>query len=433
MTEPENKYSETYLRYVLGVVFLIAIFNTMDRTVVSVLMQDIKAELALTDFQLGLISGPAFAIVHFLAGIPIARLADRRSRRNIIAVGVFVWSAMTAATGIARDFTQLILTRMGVGIGEAAGSPPSASLMSDYFPPERRARAMSMLTIGSISGLGLGLVLGGVLGENYGWRNALIFLGLPGIVVALIVRFTVREPPRGYSEPGGGDAQAPPPSISGVIRYLVSIPSFRWIVLAACLSAVTSFGKNLWEPTFLIRTYGLSPGQTGVTYFLISAVPAAIGAWIGAVLADRFSVKDERYALWLCAGGNVAVYPSLLGFLLWPAEDMLFGVPVAFYFSVLASLAGGFFSPVTIAMAQNIARPSMRALTHALWSMMFNLVGMGLGPMLVGALSSHWETTLGLDSLRYALVVVSLAILPSAGCFLMSARTLREDLAAARA
>ena len=431
MGAAEKRYSEGYLRYVLGIVFLIAVFNTMDRTVVSVLMQDIKNELGLSDFELGLVSGPAFAVVHFVAGIPIARLADRAARPKIIAVGLFVWSAMTAATGLAQGYFQLIVARMGVGIGEAAGSPPSASLLSDYFPPERRARAMAMLTIGAIAGLGLGLVLGGWLGGTYGWRIALVALGLPGVGVAVLVRLTIEDPPRGYSDPAGRTSQTPE-SILGVIRYLGAIPSLRWVVLGACLAAVTTYGKNLWEPTFLIRSYGLSPSQTGLTYFAISAVPSALGAWLGAVLADRLSSRDGRYPVWICAVGNAAVFPCVAAFLLWPSEHVVLGIPVAFYFSILGSLAGGLFSPITMALAQNLAPPTMRALTHALWTMCFNLVGMGLGPAMVGWLSTRWVVEFGDDSLRYALLTAAVAIVPSALCYLLAARTLRADVATAR-
>ena len=289
MTTPAPRYSDGYLRYVLGVVCLISIFNTMDRTIVAVLLQNIKADLALSDFELGLVSGPAFAIVHFVAGIPIARLADRGPRRTIIAAGLFVWSVMTALTGLAQGFVHLIVVRMGVGIGEAAGSPPSASLLSDYFPPQRRARAMSMITIGAIAGLGLGLVAGGWIGENYGWRLALIALGLPGVGVALLVRFSIQEPPRGLSDPGGPTSAAQQQPILQVLRYLGSIPSFRWVVFGACLASITTLGKILWEPSFLIRSYGMSPAETGLTYFLIAALPTGIGAWGGATLADRLA------------------------------------------------------------------------------------------------------------------------------------------------
>lgn len=299
--EFDSPYSRAYVLYAIGLVFLVSVFNVVDRYILSILAPAIQADLTLSDTQMGLLLGPSFSIVHFAAVLPAAWLADRYARRTVVAIGLFVWSGMTAAGGMAQSFTHIFLARMGVGVGEAAGSPPSAGLLSDTAPLVWRARALSSLTVGALCGIAVGMLLGGYLGQHYGWRAALIAVGLPGVLLALLVRFTLREPPR-----------TPGPEVSPwpAARHLFGYRSFRWAVAAACVSNVALAGRSLWEPMFLVRTYELSMAQVGVVYVLIGALPSAAGALVGAALADRLGARDPRWLAWVCVASTALAAPS---------------------------------------------------------------------------------------------------------------------------
>ena len=420
----DSPYSRPYVLYAIALVFLVSVFNVVDRYILSILAPAIQDDLGLDDGQMGLLLGPSFSTVHFLAVLPAAWLADRHARRTVVAVGLFVWSLMTALGGAAQSFLQIFLARMGVGIGEAAGSPPSAGLLSDTAPVAWRARALSALTVGALVGIAAGMLAGGFLGQHHGWRFTLVAVGLPGVLLALHVRFTLREPPR---------SAGPELSPLAAARHLFGFRSFRWAVLGACVSNVALAGRSLWEPTFLVRIYELEMAQVGLLYVLIGAVPSALGAFAGAALADRLGARDPRWLAWVCVLSNLVALPFLVAFLLWPASDVMrlagVEVPIAFVFSVFGSFFIGFFSPPMAALAQALATPQMRSLAHAIWTMPFTLIGMGLGPWLVGALSDHWSGAYGSDSLRYGLVVVTVMLAAGAVGFLVSARTLREEIA----
>jgi len=424
----DSPYSRTYVLYAIGLVFLVSVFNVVDRYILSILAPGIQADLTLSDTQMGLLLGPSFSTVHFLAVLPAAWLADRYARRSVVAAGLFVWSVMTALGGVAQNFAHLFLARMGVGVGEAAGSPPSVALLSDTAPLAWRTRALSSLTVGALFGIAAGMLLGGYLGQHYGWRAALLAVGFPGIALAVLVRFTLREPPR---SPG------PKASPWTAARHLFAFRSFRWAVAAACISNVGVAGRSLWEPSFLSRTYELSMSQVGLVYVLIGALPSAVGALVGATLADRLSSRDPRWLAWVCVASNALSAPFLIAFLLWPETHVVeiagAAVPVAFGFSLLGSFFIGFFSPPLATLAQGLATPQMRSLAHAIWTMPFTLLGMGLGPPIVGWLSQHWSGAYGNDSLRYGLVAVS-ALLPIGALgYLAAAKSLRADIARAGA
>jgi len=419
----DSPYSRSYVLYAIALVFAVSVFNVVDRYILSILAPGIQADLSLSDTQMGMLLGPSFSVVHFAAVLPAAWLADRYARRSVIAAGLFVWSAMTALSGVAQGFLQLFLARMGVGIGEAAGSPPAAGLLSDTAPLAWRARALSSLTIGALCGMAAGMILGGLLGERYGWRAALIAVGLPGTVVALLVRFTLHEP-----------ARAPGPAVSPwrAARHLFGFRSFRWAVAGACIANIALAGRGLWEPTFLSRTYGLSMSQVGIVYVLIGALPTALGALLGAGIADRLASRDPRWLAWVCAVSNGVAAPFVIAFLLWPETHVVeiagTSLPVAFAFSFVGSLFLGLFSPPMAALAQALATTQMRSLAHAIWTMPFTLIGMGLGPLIAGSLSEFWSGALGSDSLRYGLVAVSGLLPIGALAFLVAARDIVADL-----
>lgn len=423
MSRASEPYSRAYVGYAMGIVLLVAIFNVVDRTIVAMLVPGIKADLGLGDTQIGILLGPSFAVVHLLAVLPAAWLADRTSRRTVISIALFVWSAMTSLGAAASGFWTLFATRMGVGIGEAGGAPPSVSLLSDTAPESMRARALSSLTIGSLIGIGLGLTAGGYLAGTLGWRGTLIAVGVPGLAVSLLVRFTLREPPRGGVESATPLAAA---------KHLFGLPSFRWMVFAALLAGVGQMGRTMWEPEFIRRSYGYQGLEVGITVFVYGALPTALGAYLGSAIADRLRPRDERWPLWVCAIGNFGSAPLILAFLLLPPAPAADGIPVAFGLWIAGSVLVGFFSAPMAAMAQALARPNMRALAHAIWTMIFTGVGQGLGPWIVGALTEHWSAEYGDDSLRYAIAAMTLAVAASGLVYAVAAQRVPADLARLR-
>jgi MFS family permease len=408
----------------MAMAFLVVVVSVMDRYIVSILLQQIKLDLQLSDTDLGLLVGPAFVVVHVLFQLPLARVADRSIRRNMISVAMFLWSLFTIAAGFARSFPQLLLARMGVGVTEAASSPALASMLSDYFPPERRGRAMSMFTMGGTAGVGAGMLLGGVIGQEYGWRTALIVAGVPGVLLAILLHLTVREPQRAAHDDPTTATPAEP--VGRVVRTLFGKPTFRWLVIGASLSMVTSMGRGSWEPVFLMRVYGMDQASAGITYFLIGPLPAILGAFLGGAAADRLGKRDARWYMWLPAIATLTTFPLMTAFLLWPVVDGAYAIP--FGFSIVGSVIGAAASPATIAMGQSLAKPTMRATAHALWTMAANLVGMGLGPLIAGALSDGLGPSYGDESIRYALVVVSAVAVPAAIALHLGSRTIRRDL-----
>lgn len=419
MAHQTPPYSRGYSLYVLGLLLVVQAFNVVDRSIISLVAQDIRAEMDLSDRQMGLLMGFAFTVVHLGAGLPIARLADRGVRRTIIAIGLFSWSAMTVATGMARTFPQLLLARMGVGVGEAAGGPPAHSLIADYSP-RALASGLSILPMGSVAGLGLGFVVGGWIQEEYGWRAALFAVGAPGLILAFVLRLTVEEPRR----------RLPPhrESMGAATRALLSLPSYRLTLIAMCLAGLSVFGRSSWEVTFLRRTYEMAPWDAATTYFLISPLPSFFGAYLCARATDRLAARDPRWFAWACAVGNAAFVPASMAFYLWPTGDRIGTFPIAFVWSILASILGSAAAPATSAIAQRLAPPHRRAFSAALWSMFFNFFGLGLGAYLVGDWSTRLEASYGPDALRYSLAWISITPLAAALVNLLAARSLRDDM-----
>ncbi len=422
--------SKWYHRYVLIMAFIVVALSLMDRYVVSILIEQIKADLKLTDLQIGLLVGPAFVLVHVLTQLPLARLADVANRKNMIAISLLLWSAFTLAAGFVKSFPMLLLTRMGVGLTEAGCAPPLASLLSSYFPPEKRAKAMSIFSLGGVTGIGAGMLLGGIVGQEYGWRMALIVAGAPGLLVAALFMVTVREPHRTPAAETVEKSSVMRPSMLATLKTLFAKKSFFWLLCGASLVAVGALGRGVWEPAFLMRTFGLGQANAGLAYFLMSPVPSVVGAFCGGLLADRLCTRDMRWCMWFPAAAMITAFPFGVAFLLWPESDTFFatGIPVAFLFSIAASFLAGLASPVSIATAQNLSPPSMRATAHALWAISTNLIGMGLGPLSAGFLSDYLSPQFGNDSLRYALVIVGSISLLSAVCFMKGARTVRNDV-----
>jgi predicted MFS family arabinose efflux permease len=415
--------SPGYARFVLFLLFVVYVFNFVDRQILAILLEPIRRELGVSDAAMGLLTGWTFAVFYTFAGIPIARLADRGARRSVIAAGAALWSAMTALSGLAQSFAQLALARIGVGVGEAACSPPAHSLLSDYFPPERRATALAIYASGIHFGTAFGYLAGGWINEAFGWRTAFFVVGLPGLAAAALVRLAVREPRRGLSERGAVDE--PPPATREAVAFLWRLPSFRHLSFASALTAFAGYGVAIWTPTFLIRVHGMGTGEIGTWLGLIAGLAGASGAYLGGLATDRLRARDPRHSLWVPALASLAGLPFVGLLLFWPDPR------VALLLSVPATVFGAMWLGPVFALTQTLVRVRMRALASAILLFVINLIGLGLGPQTVGLLNDALRPRFGAGAVRWSLAaVVLVASLWAAVHFALGARTLRADLEA---
>lgn len=421
MSEPrELRAGDGYAWYVLAVLFLVYVMNFVDRNIFAIVLDDIKGELGASDTLMGLLAGTAFTLFYTAAGIPIARLADRRSRRAVIAVGVTLWSAMTAASGLAQNVVQMALARIGVGVGEAAGTPPSHSLISDYFPPEKRATALSIYSWGIYVGVMFGFMGGGYIKEAFDWRMAFLLAGLPGIPLALLVYFTVREPPRGLSE--AVQVSDETPAAAEVIRFLWSRRAFVYMTIGGCFLSLAGYSILTWVPTFFGRVHGMGGSEIGLWVGLVAGLGGAAGAFFGGALTDRLRASDQRWYVWLPAIVSVAAVP--LAFPFYLSEDRTTALLCfAPFYAVQNMYVGPMWS-----VAQSVVRVRMRALTSALLLVVLNLAGLGVGPPVVGFLNDRLAVSYGDEAIRYSLLGMSALGALAAPFFLLAARTLREEL-----
>jgi predicted MFS family arabinose efflux permease len=414
--------SDAYRRYVLGLLLVVYVVNFLDRQILTILLEPIKQEFALSDAQLGLLGGLAFAFFYTLLGLPIAMWADRGSRKHIIALALFVWSAMTVVSGWATSFATLLLARIGVGIGEAGGSPPSHSLLADYFPPQRRGFALGVYAAGIPIGGAIGALAGGWIGAYFGWRTAFVVVGLPGILLALVVFLTLREPRRGQSE--GALVVADAERLGDVLRFLLRLRSFRHLAFAAALHGFYGYGAANFVPSFLARVHEV-PLELRGTLIAILALSGGIGNVAGGRLADHLGARDARWYLWLPGIATFAGVPAAAAFYLWPTP---YG---AVAIGCLPVILGAMYLGPTFALTQTMVRPRMRALASAILLFILSLIGLGGGPTFVGWLSDRLEPHYGALAIRYALLLtVAAGALWATLHYALGARTLREDLRA---
>jgi predicted MFS family arabinose efflux permease len=416
----DSKISLAYSYYVLGILFTVYVFNFIDRQVLAILLQPIKQDLQASDTAMGFLAGFAFVVFYTFAGIPIARFADRTSRRSVIAAGLAVWSAMTAASGLARSFTQLALARVGVGIGEAAGSPPAHSLLSDYFPPERRATALSIYATGVYVGAMIAFMAGGYIREHFGWRLVYLVVGLPGIPLALLVRMTVRELPRGFSESGPADTRVV--GIGEVLRFLLSRRSFLYIAAGASCQSLGGYAILSWGPAFLERVHQMPVVEVGTWLGLCVGVGGSAGAYLGGKLADRLGSRDPSWYMRLPAMQAVLGVPFVAAFLLLQSPKLALICFFPFYF-----IANMYIGPM-LAMTQGLVRLRMRATASAILLFILNMVGLGAGSFVVGFLNDQFAGRFGIEAIRYSLLAVALVGGLASLFFLQASRTLPQDL-----
>ncbi len=411
----------THRRYTLAVLTVVYCSSHIDRNIMGILIEPIKADMGLSDTQLGFLSGVAFALFYATLGIPIAMWADRGNRRNIIALAVALWSGMTALCGLAANFWQLAAARIGVGVGEAGSSPPSHSMIADLYPREERSTAMATYSLGISFGIMIGFLVGGWVSEWYGWRMAFYVVGLPGLVLALLVRFTVREPERGASEQTGVASEAAPPP-RAAFAHMWRTRTTRHIVMGMTLAAFVGYGAVTWTPAYLIRSHGMSPGEVGTLLSLGFGVVGGFGVYTGGKLADVLSRRDPRWNLWLVAIGKVSMVPFALAF--YAIDNTV--IACALYLPGI--FLSSFYLGPSMALVQSLSPLRMRAMASAFLLFVTNLIGLGIGPQFVGLLSDTLRGAFGNDSLRYALLGVVLLNLWSAAHYTVAARHLRREL-----
>ncbi len=429
--------TKNYRAYVLGALLVVYTFNFIDRIVIGIIQEPIKVEFGLTDFQLGLLGGPAFAILYTLLGIPIARFAERHNRMTILSVCLAVWSAMTAACGFAVNYATLLAARVGVSIGEAGCTPPANSVISDYFPAERRATALSIYALGIPIGSMIAAVGGGWIATEVGWREAFIWLGVPGVLLAVIVKLTVKEPPRVVSA-------ADTPSFFSALGALTKKTTFWHIAFGSALASFVGYGVGQYLTSFMIRTHGFTLFEGATLVGVVLGLCAAIGTFSSGFLADRIGRRHPNALSWLPALGFAIATPLyMLAFVLpniWLAMPALMIGAVTHYF---------YLGPM-YAITQGVVAPRMRATAVAVLLFIVNLIGYGMGPPVIGALSDWLANgqlaTYGLTpdmcasrpgdaqcasgietGLRWAMMIGVLGYLWAGLHFLISARTLRRD------
>lgn len=426
--------STSYRRYALCVLLFVFVLNHLDRQVINILAEPIKHDLGIKDWQIGLMTGFAFAMLYTVAGLPIAHLAGFYNRSKIIAASVLIWSAFTASSGFAQNFSQLVLCRVGVGVGEAGCTPPAQSLIVDDTPKTRRASALSVYHMGVPIGSLFGLALGGLLLDAFGWRVAFVAAGAPGILMALVVLLTIRDR-RAAAKPSSPNAQRG--QFATTLRVLASKRTFWLLSLATAFKAFIGYGHAPFTASFFFRVhgeelaalaagFGLKPaGFLGLTLGLIFGLAGVSGAWIGGRLADHAATRDVRAYMSVPAIAAVATIPFTIAAFL--ADSALLAIMLLVIPSVLNHI---WYGPVHTAQ-QSLVPPHMRAMATAVLLFVLNLIGLGLGPITVGLISDYLAGPGELgpgDGVRWALVLSSLIGLLTFGLFWMARKTIREEL-----
>lgn len=388
------------VRLTLWILLVVYIFNFIDRQIVNILAEPIARDLGLSDTQIGLMTGLAFALFYTVLGIPIARFADRPTthRPRLIAVALAVWSAMTALCGLAQNFWQLLIARIGVGVGEAGCTPPAHSLISDMVPPGKRASALAFYSLGIPIGTLLGMIIGGTLADLVGWREAFVIVGLPGLALALLVWFALRDPRR--ADAAAILAAQNQPSALPLGEAVTEVMRSRAFVLLLAAGSAASFlayGKTTWTTIFFQRTHDLTPGQVGLWFGLLGGLGGILGTWAGGYLADRLGARNRRHVLTAPAIGMAIAVPLAIAAYhapSWPLALALLLVPTVFN-----SL---YYGP-TYSAAQGLVPLRARAIAAAVLLFFQNLIGLGLGPLFFGMLSDWLQPAYGAESVRYVL------------------------------
>jgi MFS family permease len=418
----EQQVTRGYSAYVLTLLALLYTFNFLDRQVINILAESIKRDLQISDTQLGLLTGTAFGIFYSVLGVPIARLADRWSRVGIISFSLFLWSLLTALCGLTQTYLQLFLCRLGVGIGEAGGSPPAQSLISDYFPYSRRATAMAVFTLGVPFGSFLGYLVGGFVDDRWGWRVAFFVAGLPGLILVLLIRLTVREPVRGQADGIPPEARGELPPLGPTLRSMFERKSYIRLVLGGTFGILIVYISGAWLPPFFIRVHGMSAGEIGTWLALSVGLGGAIGSIGGGWLSDRLRRRHPRPEIWILAVSTALTCPLLLLTVL--SERLPLALTGLFLLNMFAFVWIG----PTSATIQRVVPIRSRSLAVGIQLSVANIISLTFGPPIVGYISDLLRPEHGAESIRYALAIASFAAFGGTACYLLAGRYVLRDI-----
>lgn len=410
----EEEGAGFYAWYALTVLMLCYILGFIDNKIVFILIEQIKADLHLSDTQIGLVTGPVFSITYAICSIPIARLSDRFSRKYVMSAAIAVWSLFTSACGMVQSYGQMIVGRMGVAVGESACTPAAHSLITDFFPVSKRGRALSIYSTGAILGGFLALAGGGYLGDRYGWRTTLMIVGGTGVVLMFLVLFTLKEPVRQGAASGKKEKRSFRTGFA-----MLRTPGFSQLLIAGALLGMSLGSLSAWVPTFIIRSYGLSATEAGASFGAATVGLGLVGTLLGGAINDWLGKRDTRYGLWLLAGALVIAGVCKFAALMMTSYS-LFLVLMSF-----SSLMIMFYPGPTFATVQALAHPDHRSLAAAF--ILFSISGFGIatGSLITGVASDLLATSLGEDSLRWALVIVAFPSLFASYFYWAAARHLK--------
>lgn len=408
-------------RYAMVVLAVVYMFNFVDRQILSILLPAIRDEFQVGDTVLGLLAGTAFALFYVILGVPIAQLADRVNRRNLIAAAVAIWSGMTALSGLAANIWHLVLARIGVGIGEAGCSPPAHSMIADLYPPERRSSAMGFYTLGISAGIMLAYLAGGWVAQNIGWRAAFFIVGIPGLLLALVVRFTLTEPQRGASEQRTDSGK--PPTLLQVATFLLARRSFLYMAVAAGLSAFVGYAVINFMPSFVVRSFGMELAVLGFWLGLIYGIAGGFGFFMGGYFADQFGRDNHRSALSFIGLAQAASAIFFVAVFLAPTATW------CLILLVIPAVTSNFYLAPVLSQTQSLVSLRMRAVASSLVLLIINVIGLAMGPPITGLVSDLLGPAFGDESMRYGLLIVSSALLPlAAWCYYQAGRSIDSDL-----
>ena len=409
--------------WVLAVLTLTYTFNHVDRQILVILLEPIKSEFGLSDGQVGWLTGLSFAAFYATLGIPVAMWADRGNRRNIISLALGVWSAMTALSGLAQNFWHLLLARMGVGVGEAGGTPPATSMIADLYPPQERAMALGIYTSGIGLGIMAGFALGGYIYQLYGWRAAFFAAGVPGLILALIVRFAINEPVRGLADQRQDDG--PAPSLGETLKFIFSQSSYLWLLAGCLLICISANAFLVFTSSHLQRTYGLTPGQVSLPLGILIGGVGSLGAVVLGRACDVLSKRDLRWRPLIIAAGAGIALPFAWMFLRAPT------VETAYAWNIVPSFIGLIYASVAYTASQELVKLRMRSFASAFMLFCLTLIGIGCGPLIAGMLSDHFSAQGAAQPLARSLEMILAFNAASIVCLLMATRNYRRDVARA--
>ncbi len=412
--------------FTLVIVCLVTVLAMTDRNILNILLTPIKTELGVSDTAMGLLTGTAFALFYCTAAIPMARLVDAGNRRNILTLSLAFWSAATALCGLANSYFHLLIARIGVAAGESSANPAIMSMVSDLFPPNRRAMAVAATTIGLGLGVMLGAGFGGYLADTIGWRGAFVVVGLPGLLLALVMWMFIPEPVRGAYD-GGAKANADDASTWRTIRYLFSIPSFDLIAIAKTSAQIATQAQLIWFPTYLIRVHDLSLTQTGLYYGLCIGLGTTLSSVVGAPLADFLARKGAVWYMRVCILAMALAAPFALSISFAP--NAFWAIGLLFCWNFTSALN----TNASMAAALAVVRPRTRGMMTAVVYFIYNLIGAGIGGLLIGALNDALAPRYGEEAIRYSLMAMPVATAIAGVLYFFGSRTIERDVERAKA